>query len=254
MTAINDDEIDLFELFQTLWEGKWLISAVTAIAILAGGGFLVFQEPAYGSKLVYSVDTIPPFYEGQKASSDFQKKFYSASVFENWKNSGGNKSLIFDDISTTISIDGIILTKDEQQLLATLAPEKTGSSAILVKTNQLDVLNDLFSYANHINNLLKQEYVMRSEEELTIIETRFNDLTSADNSIAEILLSIDRFIVSANAGANVFDIQRPTMPKKVSPKSSLILALSVVLGGMVGVLFVLVRNAIHKRKAQLAES
>ena len=254
MTAINDDEIDLFELFQILWEGKWLISAVTAIAILAGGGFLVFKEPAYESKLVYSVDTIPPFYQDGKASSDFQKKFYSASVFENWKNSGSNTSLIFDDISTTISVDGFILAKDEVELLAALAPEKTGSSAVLVKTNQLDVLNDVFSYANHINNLLKQEYVMRSKDELAIIETRFKDLTSADYSVVKTVLSIDRYVVSANTGANVLDIQRPTMPKKVSPKSSLILALSVVLGGMGGVLFVLVRNAIHKRKAQLAKS
>ena len=75
MTSMNDDEIDFFELFQTLWEGKWLISAVTVIAILAGGWFLGFKEPAYESKLVYSVDTIPPFYEGGTASSDFQKSF-----------------------------------------------------------------------------------------------------------------------------------------------------------------------------------
>lgn len=27
-----DDEIDLFELFQTIWDGKWLITAVTGIA------------------------------------------------------------------------------------------------------------------------------------------------------------------------------------------------------------------------------
>jgi len=44
------------------------------------------------------------------------------------------------------------------------------------------------------------------------------------------------------------------MPKKVSPKSSLILAMSVVLGGMVGVVFILVRYAIMKRKERLAKA
>lgn len=253
MTAINDDEIDLFELFHILWEGKWLISLTTAIAISAGVGFLFFKEPAYEAKLIYTIDTIPPFYESEKAVNDFQKYFYSASVFENWKNSNDNTSLIFDDISETISLDGFVLAKEEDKLFAVFDFEKTEPRAIILKTNQLDVLSDAFSYAYHINNLLKQEYVKRSKDELAIIQTRFIDLKSADKSIVEIVLSIDRYIVSASTGANVFDIKSPTMPKKVSPKSSLILVLSAVFGGMVGVLFVLVRNVVRKRQAQLAE-
>jgi LPS O-antigen subunit length determinant protein (WzzB/FepE family) len=41
---------------------------------------------------------------------------------------------------------------------------------------------------------------------------------------------------------------------KTSPKVPLILALSVVFGGMIGVFFILVRNAIRKRKKQLSEA
>ena len=85
MKQMQDDEIDLFELFQTLWDGKWLISAFVAIAVLLGGGFLLSKDALYESKLSYSVDTIPPFYEANKASTDFQNKFYSVSVFEEWK-------------------------------------------------------------------------------------------------------------------------------------------------------------------------
>ncbi len=47
-----DDEIDLFELFQTLWDGKWLISAFVAMAVLFGGLFLSLQDTIYESKLV----------------------------------------------------------------------------------------------------------------------------------------------------------------------------------------------------------
>jgi len=39
-----DDEIDLFELFETLWDGKWLISAFVAISVLLGGGFSVAER------------------------------------------------------------------------------------------------------------------------------------------------------------------------------------------------------------------
>jgi hypothetical protein len=57
-----DDEIDLFDFFETSWDGKWLISAFVAIALLIGRGFLLLKDAVYESKLIYSVDTIPPFY------------------------------------------------------------------------------------------------------------------------------------------------------------------------------------------------
>ena len=249
-----DDEIDLFEFFETLWDGKWLISAFVAIALLLGGGFLLLKDAVYESKLIYSVDTIPPFYEADKASTDFQNKFYSVTVFEEWKKNNSDTSLVFEDFSATEVVDGFVLSKNEDEQLAILASEKKGGSFVLVKSNQLPILDDFFEYATHINGLLKDEYVVRAKEELKIIDARFKDLSSADSNIVNTVLSIDRYIVSAEKGAKVVAIQRPTMPKKVSPKVSLILALSVVLGGMVGVFFILVRNAITKRKEQLAKA
>ena len=245
-----DDELDLFELFQTLWDGKWLISAFVAIAVLLGGGFLLFKEAVYESKLIYSVGALPSFYTADKASTDFQNKFYSVSVFEEWKQKNTNTTLVFEDFSATEVVDGFVLSKNEDEQLATLASEKKSGGFVLVKSNQLPILNDVFDYATHINGLLKDEYVVRAKEELKIIDARFKDLGSADSNIVNTVLSIDRYIVTAEKGAKVLTIQHPTMPKKVSPKSSLILAMSVVLGGMVGVFFILIRNAITKRKEQ----
>ncbi len=249
-----DDEIDLFEFFKTLWDCKWLISAFVAIAVLLGSGFLFSKEPVYESKLIYSVDTIPPFYGVKKASTDFQRKFYSVSVFDDWKKSNENVSLVFSDFSDIEVVDGFVLSKDEDERLATLGPEKKGNSFILVKSKKLSILDDFFKYAHHINEVLKDEYIVRSSDELKIIETRFTDLASVDGNIVESVLSIDRYVVSAEKGANVFAIQRPTMPEKVSPKSSLILLVSAFLGGIVGVSFTLVRNAIKKRNGQLAKA
>ena len=61
-------------------------------------------------------------------------------------------------------------------------------------------------------------------------------------------LAINRFIISAERGSKVIALSLPTFPKKLSPKIKLILALSIVLGGMIGVVFVLVNNTIRKRK------
>ena len=80
-----DDEIDLFELSQTLWDGRWIISTFVAVAILFGSCWLLLKDASYESKMMYAVDTLPPFYATGKALADFQKKFYSRSVFEDWK-------------------------------------------------------------------------------------------------------------------------------------------------------------------------
>jgi LPS O-antigen subunit length determinant protein (WzzB/FepE family) len=254
MDKVQDDEIDLFELFQKLWDGKLLISAFVAIAVLLGGAFLWFKDAVYESTLVYSIHTIPPFYEANKASTDFQNKFYSVSVFEEWKQNNSNTSLVFEDFSETKVVDGFILSKDEDDRLATLTSEKKVGYVVLVKSNQLPILDDFFKFATHINAALKKEYIQRAEQELNIIETRYKDFSNANDAIISNILSIDRYIVSAKNGSSVLAIQRPTMPKKVSPKSSLILAMSVVLGGMVGVMYVLISNAVRKRKESSAKA
>ena len=254
MNQIQDDEIDLFELFQTLWHGKGLISAFVALALLLGSGFLLVKDAVYESKLIYSVDTAPPFYGANKALTDFQKMFYSVSVFEDWKEKSGNSSLVFEDFSATEVVDGFVLSKDENEQLATLTSKNKGGSFVLVKSNNLLILDNFFKYATHINKLLTNEYVVRANEELKIIESRFNELSLADSTIVQTVLLIDRYIVMADKGANALSIQPPTMPEKVSPKPTLILAMCVVLGGMIGVFFILVRNAIKKRKEQLAKA
>ena len=96
MNQVKVDDIDLFALFRTLWDGKWLISAFVAIAMLLSS-FLLLKDPVYHSKVIYSVDTIPHFYDANKASTDFQKKFYSVSVFNEWKQNNSNTSIVFED-------------------------------------------------------------------------------------------------------------------------------------------------------------
>jgi len=250
MSQTYDDEIDLFELFQVLWGGKWLISTFVVLAFLLGGGFILSKDKAYESKVVYSIDNIPPFYNDNKASTDFQKKFYSIDVFNEWKKSNENTSLVFEDFSKTEVIDGFVLSKDDGATLAVIKD----SASILVKSNQLPILNDFYKYAEHINVLLKVEYVSRAKDELKIIETRFKDLSSADSSVVQTVLSIDRYIASAENGDNALSVQRPSVPKKVAPKSSLILALSLVLGGFIGAAYVLIMNAIKTRREQLAKA
>ena len=51
-----DDEIDLFELIQSLWKEKVLIVAITAVITLIGGGVAFLLAPIYEA----SVKMLPP--------------------------------------------------------------------------------------------------------------------------------------------------------------------------------------------------
>ena len=158
---------------------------------------------------------------------------------------------MFEDFSSTQMVDGFVLTKNKSVRLATLKSEN-GFSFVHVKSNQLPILDDFFKYAQHINTILNKEYIERAKEELLITETRFKDLNEYKDTTMLNILSIDRYIVKAEKEKKVFSIQHPTMPVKVS-QSSLVILMSVVLSGIVGVLFILVRDAITKRKEQLAK-
>ena len=242
-----DDEIDLFELFETIWRGKWLISAFVAISVLLGGGFLFITTPIYESKLVFSVETTPPFYENEKAQSDFKAMFYSKSMFDVWKSENGKSELVYDDFDITEVINGFTFVKEKEDLLANIVEEKS-LSALVVKTNKLSLLNEFFKYENFVNNKLTSDYVLMAKDELKIIETRFQNLQSSDISIVNNVLNIDRYIVSVERDSKVMTLNSPTFPKKISPKIKLTLAMSIVLGGLIGVVFVLVNNSIRKRK------
>ena len=253
MNQTQDDEIDLFELLQTLWEGKWLITAFVAIAILLGGGFLLSKDPTYESNIFYTVDTLPPFYSVEKVSADFKKRFYSISVFKEWKKSNSKTPLEFDDFSLKQVVDGFVLSKGEGEL-ATLSRQKNGDTFIAIKTNKLRILDDFFKYSQYVNGRMKSEYVERAKDELNIIESRFEDLSTSNHDIILRILAVDRFIVAVEKGEDVLKIQNPTRPQKLSPKSRLTLGFSLVLGGMVGVVLVLTRSYIMKRKEQLAKA
>ena len=262
INQVQDDEIDLFELFQTLCDGKRLISAFVAIAFLLGGGFLLSKDAVYQTKIFLSVDssvplnkkpiTLKPFQ--QKFYIDFQSKFFAEKLFEDWKESNSNTSLVFEELSTTEVVDGFVLLKNESEQLVSFELDKVDDTFILVNTNRLPLVLDVFKYANHINEMLTRDYANQAKNDLKNAEVLIKKGGAVDGSALENLLSVKRFIDEVEKGANVLIIQRPTMPEKVSPKSSIILVMSLVLGGMIGVVFILARNAITKRKEQLAKA
>ena len=244
---ILDDEVDLFEFFQILWDGKWLISAFVAIATALGGGFLAVKDISYESKLNLIVAHSPPLYSNEHVINKFKEKFFSVNLFEDWKQNKSNAALVFEDFSPTVVVDGFIFLKSENGQLVTLLVDKEGAEiSLLIKSNQFDKLYGLYEYVVHINGLLTDEFAASVKEQLEIVESRAMVSTGFD--FGSLLFSMQRFVSQASKSEFVFKVDRPTLPKKITPEPSLVLATFAVAGGMLGAFFVFFLNAIAKRK------
>ena len=123
----QNDDVDLFDLFQTLWDGKWIISFFISVTLVISYGtiFLLENNTAPTSKLILSADTLPPFYNHETAFDDFQKKFYTKSAFESWKKNNAGASIVFEDISTFKVADGFLMSKPEHERLMTFVFDGT---------------------------------------------------------------------------------------------------------------------------------
>lgn len=255
MKQQNDLEIDLFEMFQALWNGKRLISAFIVISVLLSGPFLFFRDVKYESKVIYSIDTIPPFYMSDRVFADFQQKFLSSSIFENWKRSNNKISLKFEDFSPTEIIDGIVLSKNEASRLLAIKSETANRSFILIRSNQLSLLKDVFDYADYVNKLLRTEYIARAKDDLNIYRKSSANIFNTRDGNTNFLNFLDtqRYVKLAEQGKHVFTIHRPASPVKKDLSETMIILL-VALGGMVGAMCVLILNAIRKRKQLLTKT
>ena len=260
----QDDEIDLFELFSDLWVGKWAIISFTLIAMIFGGSYAVYKERnqvfSYQSTIAFTAKNLPPFYDANDANhvfSDFRALFHSAPEFEVWKSGNDEVTIEFNDIALTQVVDGLELASNPSLV-------SLDASGLRVNTSDLQVLDGFHSYLSSLNETLTQQYTVRAGEEINYIERRFKDFWATDVALRDQVLNfmqhlnevreLESYIERAESGANVFEISRPTPPVVTSaaPKTNLIVALSIVLGGFVGAAYVLLRSAIRRRRETLS--
>ena len=255
----QDDEIDLFELFSVLWEGKWAIISFTLIAMIFGGAYAVYKERnqvfRYQSTIAFTVKNLPPFYDTNDTNNsflDFRALFYSAPEFEAWQASNPKATIDFGDISLTQVVDGVELASNSEWV-------NLDANGLRLNTNDLQVLDGFHSYLSSLNETLARQYIVRTLDEINYIERRFKDFWATDVALRDQVLillqhsnavrELESYVERAEGGAHVFEISRPTPPVVTSaaPKTNLIVALSIVLGGFVGAAYVLLRSAIRRR-------
>jgi len=204
----------LYESIEIIWRGKWLISAFVAISVMSG--------------FVYSQLAQPKF----RVSVPFEIKLYFVSDKQLCgRNSvkciiGESRKKIMGDLDINWKF------KDSKLALSTEAP-------LNVKT-----YDDMF---DKINQKLTNEIYKEALDEIAIIKNEMNVTLLQTEQGASNILNALRVMKVIDSGQKALSFGSFAI-KKISPNVPLILVLSIVLSGMIGVVFVLFNNTIRKRK------
>jgi hypothetical protein len=242
----DNNEIDLHELYKILWDGKWTISVFVFLSLLFGIGILLTEEISYKSKLIYKKHdlTQPPFFNDEQVDKHFNDIFFSELIFKDWKNDNKKTALLFRHLDLKEVVNGVVFLKnDGAELVEIVNNHREGF--ILVKTNKIDLINDLFNYSKYVNDVLSHKYVLRAQKEVNLINKQCNGIYV--RAFTEILF-ISRFILSIEEGKRLFAFERPTKPIKISLNPLMIFFYSVLIGGMMGVFYVILQEFFNKYK------
>jgi uncharacterized protein involved in exopolysaccharide biosynthesis len=203
----QNDEIDLFELIETLWKEKVLIILFTVVAAMGGTGYAFLATPKYSVSVNYTVNSQMPAND----ANDVANRLF-AQLPAGW---GKEK-------------------KSNTAVLTTLAPESVTQYA------------NLFS---QLERSISKEFLSEAESNVGIIINDLPETLQSTEAVALQMLQSKQTIRALSDGGESIAFSAPII-SQTAPKKALILGLSVVLGGMVGVMFVLIRSAVRNRKAK----
>ena len=300
-THIQDDEIDLRELFVTLWRGKWFITFCVLVAITLGSLYLRSADKKYTVTYIFkpvsSEDATPNFsgLGGLASLAGVSLPSSSSGDFTAFKmllKSEEVATMMMDDVQfiqeifasewndaeqtferpppgplTPLKaiIKSVLLGEGESAYIApnparlanwmsnafsTYIDRDTGYLTFSSETTKPELSLKIISRAASVTDeLLKERFISSAEKTMSFYQQKLAAARAREHreALAKLIAQEDQKLMLASKGS-YFVAEPLTTPSislyPTSPKSSLILALSVVLGGFFGAALVLIRKAI----------
>ena len=222
MSQMQNDEIDLFELFQTIWDGRRVIIGLIISAAFFGLSYSYVAQPKYMVSVPFTVNIYPAEY----------KMLCAISVPRT------SRDTMSDCIQNEIA----------NQLLALLGSgwkSNNGNiSSTIRKPSQLSKYKSDFERAS--DELTNNTYA-DAVNKIAIIKNELHESGLGTEMIASVMLNSLEAIKHIDAGQSVVKFGSVSI-KLISPRMPLILAFSIALGGILGVLYVLIANAMRNQR------
>ncbi len=250
----NNDEIDFIRVLQVIWHEKLALFAFCFFSILCSILYLSTKKPIYESIIVKEIDNIAPFSDIEKTSFDFIKLFLSEEHFKNWKKTAASSNISFKDFKGTKLISNYVFFrfKNEREAILVVKDKKNqykGGIHIKITSNDKNLINDYYKYANFTNKSLTKIYKNQAKEDLSYLTKYVNYDVSDDKSASKTVILesmyLNRYIQSKDNEPYV--IYPPTEPSKISPKKSVIITISLIAGLFIGLIFIYIKINIINR-------
>jgi uncharacterized protein involved in exopolysaccharide biosynthesis len=271
-----DDEIDLWELWDTVWSGRWLIIAITALFAVGGVTYALLAKPSFKTEVIL-------------APAD--KKSLPGSLSQ----LGGLASLAGVNISATGNQEPLAVLKSkgfarefiiEQGIMSLLLedvryPEgkspdirdavrlfervrsisddkKTGLVTVTVRWRDPDTAalwaNEM---VKRLNQRLRTEALAESQRNVDFLQKEMaaTSVVSLQQSMGRVLEGeMQKLMLARGNEQFAYKIIDPATPPKLrdSPKRSLIAIVATLAGGFLGLLAVFLRKAIRERRRPAA--
>ena len=204
----QNDEIDLFELIKTLWEEKLWILMFTFLAAVAGFSYAFLATPKYSVSLDYSINAAMPTGEAGEAGE------------------------VVNRVIGLLPSGWVKANKQDRLTLETLFPESD------------DTYQTKF---RDISKSVSQDLLAQAQSDVEIILNELPTTLQSTEAVAVQMLNAKKTVRALIGGSYAIDFGTPGITQ-VAPKKSLIMVLSIVLGGMIGVMYVLIRSAVRNRR------
>ena len=254
-----DDEIDLFDLFEILWIEKVVLGCFLAVALVVGSLWTIIQEPKYETIAEVDIIFFPPSVTKEKVIADLRKEFHSNETYSQWAETVPNAKLQSEDVYPTIVLNGATFSVDIDEKALVLVQ----SDKIKIRSNDTGLILDAVDYTQFVFDALSEKYAERSKEEydrLMALSDRLYErrdrgsLPATFNGLPalERLSELDSYLSRVGGGLEPLSVNLPSEPINVGFSKSSMFAVSMMTGGVSGVLFVLSRNAYRQRKSKKA--
>ena len=238
------DEVDLFEVFQTLWRAKILIATVTAIFVAVNAVALSLIEPRFETKINIRIQNPVPLVYNNAPYQKLQDQFFNRVNFDNWsKGQSSSPSISYDDINNVLLIDDFSFQKSDSALFVFF--EK---SQMAIRTSNIKIIKDIHSYLNYVNHQTSQGFWKSRTALNNNLLTQSSENLQANDVNAKAFIDLQIFLREIANGGTIFQISAPNQPQKTFPNRILFLALAVFLGVFFSACYCLILKGIKSRQ------
>ena len=143
----RSEDIELIDLFRILISEKFIIVLTILVSLVIGILNFHLKDHIFLSKINVQIENTPYFFNDQKQTlNDFKNSFYSKEKFEIWKIMYPNSKIQFNDLSDFKLIKNNPIKKNKGELFIEVAINPENTIDILIKSNDLDLLSEVYSY------------------------------------------------------------------------------------------------------------